>query len=636
MLGSILPAILTIIVALSGAYGIKSTNGALLEVELNSAALQNHMMGDMMHDGLRADVLAALHDAEATQGKNKETVLADLNDHCETFAGAIAANEKLELEPTVKNAIAEVKPALSEYIAAAKQVSYLAYRDNKLAESKLADFEKAFSELEERNENVSGLIEKANADAIARANPIAQNAIKLLAIVSLISILATSILLGSISRSLQKGLAIVCKAAEMAASEISGGFQSALQNLAKGNLRFPTPAAIMPVSYSKKDEIGHFVKEFNTMIASLNHSAEAMATARKGLVEMVQMIQSNSQAVADTSTEISSSAALNRNVAENLAASSQEAKAINDETVQSMNQLKQTLDAVLVDMEFQNQSVAETSEILSGTSQTLSEFVESAQKMNVSASHGREALSVSNTAFIKVEEQAKSAAHHIEELDTTANQIGSIVTAIEDIAEQTNLLALNAAIEAARAGEHGRGFAVVADEVRKLAEQSRDATHKISDLVSKVSDLVSTSVEAIELTYREVQNGASSMKTTEGALEELLQDIDGVTQKLKSIESANLQSIEMMEKTVRISQESKDRAAEQLASRTSELLVSVQAVAEFSEQNAMQSEEVMSNADSVETSVQTLARMAEELQQASSQFQVDGATTSNVPYSEAA
>lgn len=171
-------------------------------------------------------------------------------------------------------------------------------------------------------------------------------------------------------------------------------------------------------------------------------------------------------------------------------------------------------------------------------------------------------------------------------LEEDSAKIGEIIEVIEEIAEQTNLLALNAAIEAARAGEQGRGFAVVADEVRKLAERSGEATKQIAMIITGMQNNTKSSVNAV------MEGVALSQKTGE-AFEHIIEKIRESTNKSSEIAAAS----------------------EEQAAQTSEVLSAVESIAASTEEAAASSEE-MSSAS------QSLAQLAEELNQLVAEFKL--------------
>ena len=166
---------------------------------------------------------------------------------------------------------------------------------------------------------------------------------------------------------------------------------------------------------------------------------------------------------------------------------------------------------------------------------------DAASKANEATHHARqggEVVQKTIQGMDKISRAVNDAAQAVEELGQNSNQIGAIVAVIEEIAGQTNLLALNAAIEAARAGEQGRGFAVVADEVRKLAEKTSSATAEISGMILAIQQKTGEAVRTMEGGTAEVKDGVLNAREAGNSLRNIVESAEQVTSMVQEIASA--------------------------------------------------------------------------------------------------
>ncbi|MDO9069618.1 MAG: methyl-accepting chemotaxis protein, partial [Deltaproteobacteria bacterium] len=190
----------------------------------------------------------------------------------------------------------------------------------------------------------------------------------------------------------------------------------------------------------------------------------------------------------------------------------------------------------------QSGNVATAGEEMSATSGDIAQncqmAAEGAQRASQSAESGVAVVEATIGVMGQIADKVQESARTVESLGARSDQIGTIIGTIEDIADQTNLLALNAAIEAARAGEQGRGFAVVADEVRALAERTTRATKEISVMIKAIQKETKGAVAAMEQGVRQVESGTIEAAKSGEALRDILQQINDVAMQVNQIATA--------------------------------------------------------------------------------------------------
>ncbi|MDI6870422.1 MAG: methyl-accepting chemotaxis protein [Bacillota bacterium] len=269
-------------------------------------------------------------------------------------------------------------------------------------------------------------------------------------------------------------------------------------------------------------------------------------------------------------------------------------------------QVATTIRQLAIGAEEQAKETLKTQSIIASMSQSIQQVASAAEEMASAATlvvtageSGKEAVNQNIRQMNLIKEVVGETASVVKVLDERSRQIGHIIEFITDISDKTDLLALNAAIEAAHAGERGRGFAVVSEEVRKLSEQARGSTRQIAELIQQIQDEITRTAAMMDNGMREVALGSKVVEDTGQTFETILAKINDVAAKIRAI-SAETKSLAAGEK---------------------EIVDSVQSIAAITQESAAGAEEVSASAqqqsasiEEIANAVERLAEMAQELQ----------------------
>jgi methyl-accepting chemotaxis protein len=214
-------------------------------------------------------------------------------------------------------------------------------------------------------------------------------------------------------------------------------------------------------------------------------------------------------------------------------------------------------------------SIEQVSMTINQVSESASRAQKLAQETDNLSSEGKNLVQVTIGEINKIADTVRSSSNNVKTLGDNSNQISNIANVIKDIADQTNLLALNAAIEAARAGEQGRGFAVVADEVRKLAEKTAMSTQEITSMIGRIHEGTINAVKGMELGQLQIEEGVKraaktgdSMSAIQSGAHEVLTSIDDITNALREQSSASEHIAQSVEKIAHMSEENSSAVKE--------------------------------------------------------------------------
>lgn len=413
-----------------------------------------------------AEAKKAVDDAFAAYEKTLSTIVYTSTD------GAQKDREILENERKAWQAYLDSGKGIEPYVAAGDIDAILAY-----AQGPTRDAYRSFTKLvmEDQARSIQGA-KQAEAESNAAYTQVLTTTIVVAAIVVLVAVVCGFFLLRTISGSVDMVLI-------------------SLRKVAQGDLSVHLPT-------DSGDEFGQMADECNKMLTNIR--------------TMTKTIQKTAESVADSSTTLTSTS---------------------EQSAQATQTVAQSITEVAEAAHGQMDSVAEAKHQVHAFTRGLTDVTKTIENVGTDIAHtsqkaeeGNKLVEATVAQMNTIADTVISSSNVVAKLGERSKEIGNIVEVISGISGQTNLLALNAAIEAARAGEHGHGFAVVAEEVRKLAEESQQASKQIGDLIRAIQEETEQAVAAMQTGRSEAEKGRENVTATGEGFSEIRAMIDRLQQ----------------------------------------------------------------------------------------------------------
>jgi methyl-accepting chemotaxis protein len=364
------------------------------------------------------------------------------------------------------------------------------------------------------------------------------------------------------------------------------------------------------------------------MVVELNKAGTSVADSARTVDDAAAMSQASASQISTTISQVASGAG-------------DQARASTD-TSRAMIELGHVIDNVgsgaaqtEASVEAQADAIRLMAEAIHEASVASGDVNQAGAAAGAAAEKGARTVRESAAGMDRIKKAVDTGASVVTSLGAKGEQIGAIVETIDDIADQTNLLALNAAIEAARAGEQGKGFAVVADEVRKLAERSRTATKEIASLINEVQKETIQAVRAMELGASEVTAGSALAQRSADALDEIAHAVAAsntalarITISVQAMEAASSNVVSASETIAEIAR-STNEAARSMGASALRVNDAVESIAAISEENSASAEEVAAatqelsdQSEGVVAAAASLTEMSEKLRRQVSRWRL--------------